>query len=234
MLQDEVIQEILTRAMEVQFARIRPAVRHFFTHQIPPEGQIGSVTIHKWAISAINDGDNRLVVAHLATMAVKDVVAVAAQITGEILFRRTHLLPYQPSWEDGLPLFEEGERFGTRGGNVIKSGGCLMGDVSKAAARLAQLDEEYASDERLQLFCAKPLEKELIRAAAKARVPCRVFGVYNHKAERSWVLMRDESACSMLIGRPNFDLPVKASKIIVGAKFQVWINDPRYAVCVTP
>jgi hypothetical protein len=235
-LQNDEIDEILARAMEKQFSRARPSTRHFFDHQTAEIGQPRAVTIHKWVIAALNDYDTRQTVELLANSAVKEIVAVGAKLTGEVVFRSSRLLPCLPAWEDGDLLFNRpaDDRFGVKGGNVVKSVNCFVDDVATAAARLQQLDSEYPGDERLQLFCAKPLEKKLIRATVKAKIPCRVFGLYNYKTERSWVLTRDLSACSLYIGQPAFDLPVKGNKLVVGARFVVWINDPRYAVCVTP
>jgi len=234
-LQDDEIDGILSQAMEKQFSRARPSTLHFFEHQAVDSHQ-RSVTIHKWVIAAITDSDTAASVELLARSAVREIVSVGANLTGEIVFRRSHLLPFLPEWEDGGLLFNQPDdhRFGIGGGNVIKSVDCFSKDVTRAAARLHQLDPSYLGDERLQLFCAKPLEKKLIRAAVKAKVPCRVFGLYNYKDERSWVLTRDLSACSLHIGQPAFDLPVKGRKLVVGARFVVWINNPRYAVCVTP
>lgn len=236
MLQDDVIHGILARAMEEQFSRTRPATRHFFEHQRPSPDQPRTVTIHHWAFSEVRDTDTEDTLRFLAVAAVKEVAKTATKITGELVFREDHLLPHQPLWEDGLPLFGPPmiERFGVQGGNTIESIGQFSKDIEVAAHRLQELDEEYPGDERLQVFCAKPLEKKLIRAAAKAKVPCRVFGLYNYKEKRSWVITRDLSPCSLLIGKPAFDLPVEGSKLVVGARFVVWINDPRYAVCVTP
>lgn len=236
MLQDDVIHGILTRAMEEQFSKTRPATRHFFEHQRPgPEQQL-TVTIHHWAFSEVYDADTEDTLHHVAVTAVKEVAKTATKITGELVFRADGWLPHQPLWEDGFPLFGPpgATRFGVRGGNVIESLGEFSKDIEHAAHRLQELDEEYPGDERLQVFCAKPLEKKLIRAAAKAGVPCRVFGLFNYKNNRSWVITRDLSPCSLFIGRPSFDIPVEGNKLIVGARFVVWINDPRYAVCVTP
>ena len=236
MIQDDVVAKILSQAMEEQFSKARPATRHFFEHQAPEEGQERTVIIHKWVVSKITDSDNELTVRHLANSAVKEVVSVAAQITGEIVFRNNHLLPSQPVWEDDVSLFNHpaSTRFGVKGGNVVGSINCFEHDVRRAADRLEELDQDYEGDERLLLFCAKPLEKKLIRAAAKAQVACRVFGLYNYKNERAWVLTRDLSPCSLLIGKPSFSLPVEGNVLLVGARFVVWINDPRYAVCVAP
>jgi len=230
------IQGILDQAMEHQFSKARPAPRHFFEHQAPLDGQERTVTIHKWVVTAVGASEARGMIELLANMAVREIVSVASQITGELVFRRTYLLPGQPVWEDGGPLFNHhsSRRFDVDGGNGIEATDCFTSDVAQAAARLRELDPSYTEDERLQLFCAKPLEKELIRATVKAKIPCRVFGLYDHEQERSWVLTRDRSACSMLIGKPTFPLRVKEDMIVIGARFVVWIDEPRYAVCVTP
>ena len=239
-LSDSAIQEILCQAMEDQFSKARPATRHFFEHTVPDDDQDLTVTIHSWVIAKLRPTDTHKVVHYLANQAVKEVVATAAAVTGEIVFRIPNLLPHCPIWTDGAPLFaayapaDGSDRFGVRGGNILKSANCYARDVRTATERLVELDPSYERDERLQLFCAKPLEKKLIRACAKAKVACRVFGVYNFKEQRSWVLTRDASACSLLIGRPEFDIPVEGSNIVVGARFVVWINDPKLAVCVTP
>lgn len=236
LLPDEVIQEILQRAMEDKFSRTRPATRHFFEHQASSEGQPRAVTIHKWAISPISPTDSKMLIQHLAGMAVKEVAQVATAITGELIFRKPTLLPGLPLWEDGHALFFSGtnnRRFGVQGGNVFDSTGCHSEDVAGAAQRLQALDPTLDLPyERLMIFCAKPLEKRLIKAAAKAQIPCRVFGVYNYKDERSWVITRDESPCSLLIGRPSFPLPVEGNNLVVGARFTVWIDNPKNAVCV--
>lgn len=232
LLSDAAVQGILHQAMERQFSRARPATRHFFEHVAPEDDQDRTITIHSWVIAKLTPADTREIVEGLANTVVKEVVKTAAAITGELVFTAPHLLP-QPKWTDGRPLFAD-ERFGVQDGNVVKSSGCFATDVKAAAERLSQLDEEYPGDERLQLFCAKPLERKLMRAAAKAAVPCRVFGIYNFKEHRAWVLTRDSSACSLLIGRPSFELPVEENNLVVGARFVVWINDPRLAVCVTP
>lgn len=225
--------------MEEQFSRARPATRHFFEHTSPSDDQHGTVTIHSWVLAELQPDDTRKVVRHLANRSVREVVAASTAITGEIVFQRLNLLPKQPIWSDGAPLFSRTTidglaRFGVIGGNIVDSVGCYASDVSAAAARLQDLDPDYAGDERLQLFCAKPLEKKLIRAAVKADINCRVFGLYNFKEHRSWVLTRDTSACSLLIGRPSFNLPVQENTLVVGARFVVWINDPRLAVFVNP
>jgi len=232
LLSDGAIQEILHRAMEEQFSKSRPATRHFFEHAPPAADQDRTVTIHSWVISNFDKYDTRTIVQGVANRMVKEVVKTADAITGELIFRTPHFLP-EPLWIDGDPLFAR-ERFGIEEGNIVESSGCFTSDVQAAAERLEDLDPSYPGDERLQLFCAKPLEKKLIKAAVKAAVPCRVFGVYNFKEHRSWVLTRDSSACSLLIGRPSFSIPVKEGSLVVGARFVVWINDPRLAVCVTP
>ena len=240
LLSDDVIQEILTTAMETHFSRSRPATRYFFEHQRPPPGQERTLTIHHWAIAEVTQHDNRSIIKNLANQIVKEVAKTATKITGELIFRTDQLLPHQPLWEDGSPLFaahtEEGhDRFGLPGGNIVESSGCHAEDVQNAAHVLQLMDTEFdPDDERLLLFCAKPLEKKLIRAAAKASIPCRVFGLYNHKNDRSWVLTRDTSPCSLLIGQPTHSLPVKGNKLVAGARFTVWIDDPKNAVCVTP
>ena len=239
-LSDGAIQGILQRAMEEQFSRARPATRQFFEH-VSPESDVAdrTVTIHSWVTAKIHPTDTRPVVRHLANRVVKEVVSAANSITGELIFRTPNLLPTRPLWTDGSPLFashsktDDSHRFGVEGGNIVRSTGCFSADVQSAADRLSALDPEFEQDERLQIFCAKPLEKRLIRACAKAAVPCRVFGVYNFKDRKSWVITRDSSACSLLIGRPSFEIPVKENHLVVGARFVVWINDPRLAVCVT-
>lgn len=235
-LQDDVIQVILGRAMEEQFSRIRPATRYFFQHQRPDHDQARTVSIHHWAHAEISDHDTEATLHHCAVRAVKEVAKTATRLTGEIVFQKAHWLPQQPLWEDELPLFgPPGEdRLGIPGGNTVGSSGDLVDDIKDAAHRLEALDEEYAGDDRLMVFCAKPLEKLLIRASAKAAVPCRVFGLFHYKNERSWVVTRDVSPCSLHIGAPSFDLPVKGNKLLVGARFTTWIDDPRYAVRVTP
>ena len=235
MLQDDDIREILERAMSKHFGRIRPAARYLFEHQRPDPEQPRTVTIHKWALAPVNRHDSGETLQRLVDIAVRDVAAMATTITAEIVFRRPRYLPALPLWRDGLPLFDEhgGERFGLPGGNVRSASGHLPTDIVAAAQRLELLDESYPGDESLMLFCAKPMEKKLVKAAAWARVPCRVFGLFNFKDERSWVLTRDRSPCSLFIGKPAFKLPVEGSKVVVGARFVVWINDPRYAVCVT-
>ena len=236
MLQDDVVKRVLASAMEEQFSKMRPATRYFFEHRRPEQDQPRTVTIHRWSLTDVVDSDNEAILHHLAIIAVKEVTNTAVKITGEIVFQSNHLLPHQPLWEDGLPLFAEAvaNRFDVPGGNIWKSVGCPNDDVVGAARRLELLDEEYSGDERLQVFCAKPLERELIRAAAKAGIPCRVFGLFNYKDERSWVITRDLSPCSLFIGSPSFDLPVKGNKLIVGARFVAWVNNPRYAVRVIP
>jgi len=239
-LSDGAIQEILHQAMETQFSRARPAIRHFFDHGVPDaDAAVSAVTIHSWVFARLNPTDTRDVARHLANVIVKEVVATSAAITGELIFRKLNLLPNQPLWTDGLGLFathttNKKHRFGVKGGNVVKSADCFSDDVIAAAERLSALDPSYKRDERLQLFCAKPLERELIKACAKAAVPCRVFGIHNFKEQCAWVLTRDSSACSLLIGRPAFDIPVEKNTLHVGARFVVWINDPKLAVCVIP
>jgi hypothetical protein len=230
------IQEILSQAMEKQFSIARPATRHFFEHEAPTDQQLNTVTIHQWVCATVRETDSRSVIVHLANVAVKEVVAAAAKVTNEVIFGVPNLLPYQPLWDDGSPLFAThaktggDSRFGLRGGNLLTSSGCLSDDVATASRRLSEMDTEFKGDERLQLFCAKPLEKTLIRACAKAKVPCRVFGVYNHKECRSWVITRDRSACSLLIGKSRLNIPVEGNKIVVAARLVVWINNPRLAV----
>ncbi len=237
---DDVIQAILGRAMEEQFSKARPAARHFFDHDTPSADQSRAVTFHQWATAELSYGDSIEAVAHLASRCVKEVVAVADKLTCELTFTISGLLPTQPTWSDGSGLFathnEVGnDRFDVIDGNLIRSVNCFSADIVRAAERLDDLDENYTTgDERLQLFCAKPLEKKLIKASVKAGVPCRVFGLYDHKDERSWVLTRDSSACSLLIGKPAFDLPVKGNKLIVGARFVVRVINPRLAVRVSP
>jgi len=234
------IREILHRAKEEQFSKASPATRHFFEHEPPSGDQQDTLTVHSWAFAKLESTDSRKVVRHLATSVVKEVVAKASTITGEIVFRLPNLLPHLPCWNDGASLFathsaESGsDRFGVVGGNVIWSGDSLSEDVYSASERLVELDPSYERDEKLQLFCAKPMEKKLIRACAKAGVACRVFGIRNFRNQRSWVLTRDASACSLLIGRPTFDIPVKENHLVVGARFVVWINNPRFAVCTVP
>lgn len=236
MLQDDAIHRILMRAMEEEFSRARPATRHFFEHQRSTEGNPRPVVIHHWAYANVSPYDTEQTLHHVAVRAVREVARTSDRLTGEVAFQRLNWLPHQPLWEDELPLFgPPGEdRFGVSGGNTISSIGDPVRDLQAAAQRLEVLDGEYEGDERLLVFCAKPLEKTLIRAAARAGVPCRVFGIYHYKDEPSWVITRDLSPCSLLIGKPSFDLPVEGTKVVVGARFVVWLNDPRYAVCVTP
>jgi len=234
------IEEILRQAKEEQFSKARPATRHFFNHEAPDKGQARTLTVHSWVVAELAPSDTRQIVRHLANNAVKEVVAMAASIAGEIIFRVPHLLPVLPRWDDGSTLFAThstktgADRFGVAGGNIVEGSDCLAEDVHKASERLVDLDPTYERDERLQLFCSKPLERGLIRACAKADVPCRVFGVHGSENQRSWVLTRDASACSLLIGRPSFEIPVKENHLVVGARFVVWITDPRLAVCVLP
>ena len=236
MLSDGAIQEILSQAMEKQFSIARPATRHFFEHEAPTDQQPNTVTIHQWVCATVRESDTRNVIVHLANMVVKEVVSAAAKVTGEVIFGVPNLLPRQPIWTDGSPLFathkgENGDdRFGLIGGNLLTSSSCLSDDVATASRRLSEMDPKFKGDERLQLFCAKPMEKALIRACAKAKVPCRVFGVYNHNDYRSWVITRDRSACSLLIGKSRLDIPVEGNKIVVAARLVVWINNPRLAV----
>jgi len=240
LLSDDTIQEILQRAMEDQSSRSRPATRYFFERTTIADDHLRAVTIHRWAIAKIEGSDTRDVVHRMASIAVRDVLGMASTIAGELVFRSARFLPQQPLSEDGQPLFSQIDsaglaRFGVPSGNLIQTTNCFSDDVKNAARTLKLMDPELdLPHERLMLFCAKPLEKKLIRAAAKARVPCRVFGIYNYKTERSWVLTRDASPCALVIGRPNFPLRVQGDgKVIVGARFTVWVNDPRNAVCVT-
>jgi hypothetical protein len=226
--------------MEDRSSRSRPATRYFFEQSTDVDDHPRAVTIHRWAIANLKEQDTRDMVHRMAGIAVRDVIGMSSTITGEIVFRSACFLPQQPLSEDGQPLFSQTDsaglaRFGIPEGNLIKSTNCFLDDVKNAAHTLTLMDPELnLPHERLMLFCAKPLEKKLIRAAAKARVPCRVFGIYNYKTERSWVLTRDTSPCALVIGRPNFPLRVQGEgKIVVGARFTVWVNDPRNAVCVT-
>jgi hypothetical protein len=240
-LSGDSIQEILNSAMETQFSRVRPASRQFFNFRLTAEEQKRPVSFHKWAIADIQDSDTVEVVRHLANTAVKEAVATTAmKITGELVFNVPEILPSPPLWEDRAPLFsarsmiDNSPRFGVEGGNIVDSVGCHVNDVANAAERLSDLDVGYDGNERLQLFCAKPLEKELILASARANAPCRIFGLYKYKNKRSWVLTRDTSACSAFIGLPTLMLPIRGNKLAVGARFVVWIHNPRFAVCVQP
>ena len=241
-LSDEDIQNVLEDAMNAQFARPRQATLNFFAHNAPNKAQkLLAVSIHKWAISRVTDSDTLRTVKGLARIVVKEVAEVALAITGEMVFRETGILPHQPTWNDGSPLFASHDnrndlRFGVHGGNIIESMDCFTDDISNAVDRLVELDPNgsYDSDERLRIFCAKPLERKFMRACAKIGVNCKVFGIRNYKTERSWVLARDESPCSMVMEAPSFALPVKGNNLVAGAKYVVWINDPRLAVCVTP
>lgn len=233
LLSDAVIQNILQRSMEEKFSRTRPATRHFFNREPHEQGVQGAVSIHQWAIASVGEVDTRSTIKFAADRVVKEVAAAATKLTGELIFRKTHLLPWLPKWDDDRPLFCEDDRFG--GPNIIRSNGRLAADISSAAQALKTLDPELDIPyERLLLFCAKPLEKELIKAAAKAQIPCKVFGVYHHKEEKSWVLTRDESPYSLVIAPPDFHLPVKGNKMVLGAKYTAWIKNPKNAVCVTP
>ena len=235
----DAICEILRLAKEEQFSKARLPTRHFFAHESPDADQPDTLTVHSWVVAELAPTDTRKVVRHLANSAVKEVVTAADKITGEIVFGLPRLLPYLPHWSDGSPLFathsaaSDSDRFGVVGGNVVEATSHLSDDVHTASERLAALDPSYLRDEKLQLFCAKPLEKRLMQAVAKSGVACRVFGIHNFENQRSWVLTRDSSACSLLIGRPAFEIPVKENHLVVGARFVVWINDPRLAVCVT-
>ena len=240
MLSDEVIHEILYSAVESQRSKVRPAARHFFNCPDTAEKPQHAISIHRWVIADIQGSDSRTVVRYLADTAVKELMKTSLKIAGEIIFRQEELLPEQPLWLDGSPLFSSCSvitgkaRFGVNGGNVVESVNCFSDDANNAVRRLSELDQTYQGNERLLLFCAKPMEKKLIRAFAKIKVDCRVFGIYNYKNNRSWVLTRDNSACAMTIGRPSFSIPVKGNKLVVGARFVVWIDDPKLAVCVTP
>ncbi|MGD9726521.1 MAG: hypothetical protein AB7L09_00545 [Nitrospira sp.] len=235
MLQDDVIQSVLQKVMEAQFSRIRPSTKHFFELTQPPGLALSSVSIHAWGLAEIEPTDTVASLKFLATEAAKAVSTTTDKMAGELIFRRDRLLPYLPVWTDGLPLFDENgdDRFGVPGGNVVPSCGDAVEDIENASQCLIQLNEEYDGDERLLVFCAKPLEKELIRAAAKARVNCRVFGLFHYKQETSWVVTRDLSPYGLYIGRPSFDLPVEGNKLVVGARYVTWITDPRHAVCIT-
>jgi hypothetical protein len=239
MLSDGAIQEILRQAMEDQFSKLRPATHHFFDHTTPSTDQDRPVTIHNWVIAGVDPLDSEEIIRHVANRAMQEVVLMAAALAGEVVFRSPRLLPRLPQWRDGTPLFaahapDGSDRFGVRGGNIVEASNRLSRDVYAAAERLADLDPTYERDERLQLFCAKPLERDLVRACAKAGVDCRVFGLRDHAWRCSWTLTRDSSACSLLIGQPSFEIPVEEeNNLVIGARFVVWINNPRFAVCVT-
>ena len=237
-LSDGDIKKILSEAMEKQFTRARPATRHFFEHEAPSDGQINTVTTHHWVVAAVEKTDSRITVVELANLAVKEVVIAAAKITNEVIFGVPGLLPHQPIWLDGSPLFAAyskvngDDRFDLKGGNLLISSGSLLEDVENASRRLSEMDYQFKNDERFQFFCAKPLEKLLVKACAKNRIPCRVFGITGYKDRSKWVITRDKSACSLLIGKSHLNIPVKGNRIIVGARLVVWINNPRLAVCM--
>lgn len=239
LLSDGVIQEILQRSLETKFSRLRPATLHFFTPRKTGDTSDRAVSIHKWAIAHINTSDSRSIVQGISDIAVKDLASVTVSLTGELVFDRPHLMP-PPLWSDSAPLFsaqsgDGSSRFGVDGGNTLTSTGHYDLDMRAAAGRLSRLNGDLELPyERLMAFCPKPMEKGLIKASVKAGINCKVFGLYDYKDEASWVLTRDESPCSLLISKPDFPLPVKGSKIVAGAKFTVWIDNPRYAVRVTP
>jgi len=228
--------------MEDQFSKSRPAALHFFSHETPTvDQQPFTVSIHKWALGSILESDTTRTIKSLAQVIVKEVAGTSLTLTGELVFSLPRLLPSQPLWDDGCPLFaaqgtDAEDRFGVPGGNIVESMNCFSEDVANAVDRLVELDASgsYDSEERLRVFCSKPLERKLMRACAKAGVKSKVFGLRDYKDERSWVVARDVAPCSMLMTTPSFDLPVKGSTLTAGAKYVVWINSPRLAVCVTP
>lgn len=242
MLSDKDIQNILENAMENYFSRSRPDTVNFFDRNTPnPEQQPFTVSIHKWAFAPIMDTDTFRTIKSLAKVVVREVAGASLALTSELVFRVPGLLPYPPIWDDGAPLFashaQDGEdRLGVPGGNIIDSVGHTADDISIAVDRLVELDPAgaYDSEERLKIYCAAPQERKLMKACARAGVKCRVIGIRGHHTERGWIVSRAESPCSMLMTSPTFLLQIKGNQLLAGAKFDVWIENPRLAVYVTP
>lgn len=228
--------------MEKQFSMLDPVLYSFFDIVTVDgaEEASPSLTIHKWVLANVEDSDSASTVRSIANSAVKEIIAASVELASELALQELRLLPRQPVWSDGAPLFiptgttVNHPSTGVREGNLLKSTGCFATDVELAARRLTHLLPGYNKQEELQLFCAKPLVKKLVKASHKAGVSCRVHGLFNHRDSRSWSLMRVESACSLEIKRPEFTLPCAgASKIVVGAALVLRVVDPRLIVHVT-
>lgn len=239
LLSDGDVQGILRRVLEEKFSRTRPATRYFFNRQAPDATHPLEVSFHHWALATVSDADSRTTVEYYANRVVKEVADTANRILGELVFDKPFYIHTPPAWLDGHSLFSsnsvfESHRFGVIGGNVLTTTNSHVDDVMLAVRRLGDLDPEFDFRyERLLLFCAKPLEKDMIRACAKAGIHSKVFGIYHYKDERSWVLTRDESPCSLVIDKPAFKLPVEGNKMVIGARFAVWVDNPKNAVRVT-
>jgi hypothetical protein len=234
-LSSDEIKRILSEAMETQFTTASPTTRHFFEHEDPSDDQPNTVTIHQWVVGVVQKTDSYTTVVELANSVVKEVVMAADKVTDEVIFGVSNLLPYQPVWLDGSTLFAThtkvgGDRFGLKDGNFLISSGSLLDDVETARYRLYEMDQSLKENECLQFFCTKSLKTMLVKACVNSRIPCRVFVIPGNKARSGWVITRDKSACSLLIDKSHLGIPIQGNKIVVGARFVVWINNPRLAV----
>jgi hypothetical protein len=237
---DEQIQEILRQVATSYPAPIAPIVAQLFDVGSAPKF-CGAVKMHRWVFARTLDSDTTELIRMLARMAVVEMNSTMAKLAMELVFNDPHLLPQIPVWEDGESLFarktsiDELHRFGVEGGNIVESSDCLAGDVETAVDRLIQLDPDgaYDSDESLMIFCATPMVKSLIRACVKSGQKCKVMGLKDHRRS-SWVLTGNKPPCGLEIRRPDFPLADVGTRIVVGARFTVWINDPRRAILVAP
>lgn len=237
---DEQIQEILRQVAASYSPRADPIVAHLFDFGPTPKF-CGPVQMHRWVLAQVLPSDTPQTIRTIARMAIVEMNNTSTRLAMELAFSDLHLLSQDPVWEDGEPLFarktaiDDGHRFGVEGGNIVESNDCLASDVENAVDRLIQLDPNgvYDSDESLTIFCARPLVRKLIRACAQTGQKCSVMGLKDHQ-RNSWILIGNKSPCGLEIRRPDFQLAASGTRVVVGAKVAVWIDDPRRAVRVEP
>lgn len=242
MIPDSIIKAVLIKAVREQFSKLQPAVRNFFSYASSLPDNDDTVTIHKWVSIEVRDNEPEKSVQALAVAAAKELVSATTAVATELIFRDIKLLPRHPLWSDGTPLFSITsskslkDRFGVRGGNIVQSTGSYDDDLVAAVNRMVELGYDLSRREHLNIFCAPAFSKTLRRSAAKLGITCSVFTLRGADDGqfpcRSWVLARDAPSCSLLIDKPSFQLPAIGDKVMVGARFSVWINDPRLAVYV--
>lgn len=236
---DDEIQEILRQAAAEHLVPVDLSVVRMFDFVRSTSHPTHAVAMQRWVIAETHETDTIDVLRTIARMAVTEMRRTMTLVIGELVFGPSHMFPVTPVWLDASPLFathgaiDGAPRFGVESGNVVESVGCLDADVEEAIDRLARINPGglYDSDDHLMVLCARRNAKQFIRSFAAAGYRCKAIGLKDYEGS-DWALIGSKSPCALEIRRPDYELPYRGSRIVVGAQFTTWIQDPRCAVLV--
>lgn len=142
------------------------------------------------------------------------------------------------SWLADSPLYSEldrrsGEaRFGVIGGNTIKGCDGPARALCRGIERLYELDRQQTMevDEQLQIICHESLAGKIARAAKHHARQFNIIVANQLACVGPWFLGRAKPVAAFKVSNPTLPAPDSKGRVIAGARFSVWLDDPAASV----